>query len=1010
MLDDLQDEPENPLLGKSWMIPSPSPQPSPSGRGRHRVQRSKFENITPPHTGRRFSLSLGERVGVRGKKCRNRDGGRLLQAQPISTGEAKACGGSGSLSLDHWSSVLQWWLVLLSLFVSTPPSNAAGQYTLAFWREIGGYENHAAPAGGGGIYAAFVHVWDENGQPLAGKQIYTSWGVLLGTTDPNGFVEIELRRPNGYDFQVRDGAQLTDTTPVLSVERPPNWGHYSFEIGFLFKQDSTHPGVFDTSYFGTLNASGSDLCLNLSAPCTRSLAYYSTAPDNYCSDQSVLGNWTASHGQTFVATGNRVIALKAFMAAGFNVHFYWTVQILEGGPNGTPIGPPRSTRVLVDGEYFPILVTWGVNDVQVVPGRTYYFRVTRTEGVNVYRVNRDNYPDGNYFENDVSVPGAELMGLVVCADYIDAGPVGTLTGFVHDTDNNPLPGALVKLTDLGLYSTTVEDGSYAVPYIPAGIYDVIASKAGYVAEVNSAVAIEDGLETISSFTLALQTNTPSGAIVTNGSSLLQPFEALPGWSSSFDASWGSAATFGIVPGGQSGNALEGVRTGPGSSARAQVLPVKPNTLYQLSVWIRCPSFGSGYWAEFGYKNGNFTAQDFDGNSGTWTVVKKFSDTGVNGNGNVWTLYSANFNSGASSQVSVGFKLGAATGTGPTVQWDQLSLVSLVLLGLASAIANSPSNVAVCFTEPVRETAATNLANIRLVSGAGALPLLGASLVNGTNLTLATAAQAWRTDYTLTVSNITALVQPAGLTGRNGQLTVRAPMALLSLDDATLWKFEQSGTDLGTAWRAKGYNDAAWPDGAAPLGWSSGPLPDVLRTALSPATNKITFYFRKHFSIPSTVTNVLLRLRTLIDDGAVFWLNGAELLRLGITNNPVTFTTRASRAIGLAAWEGPFDVPGTSLTPGTNVLAVEVHQVDPASPDVVFGTSLEALVWPSQIPATNVVLALSRQPGAINFTWTEPAVTLESATDPAGPWSPFLGATNSLTVFTTNGWRFFRLRQ
>ena len=38
-------------------------------------------------------------------------------------------------------------------------------------------------------------------------------------------------------------------------------------------------------------------------------------------------------------------------------------------------------------------------------------------------------------------------------------------------------------------------------------------------------------------------------------------------------------------------------------------------------------------------------------------MKKFSDTGTNGNGSTWTQYSATFNSGANTQISVGFKLG-----------------------------------------------------------------------------------------------------------------------------------------------------------------------------------------------------------------------------------------------------------------------------------------------------------------------------------------------------------------
>ena len=195
-------------------------------------------------------------------------------------------------------------LILLACLASL--TARAGQYTVAFWREAGAYENS-------GNHSAHVHVWDENGLPLANKQIYTSWGVLLGATDSDGYTEIVLNRPNGYDFQIRDGSNGSETTPIFNEERAPNFGQYSFEIGFLYKQNAATPLGFDTRSLGVINSTGSDACANLNAPHTRSLAYYSTFASNYCSDQYVLGNFVPAHGQTFVANGNRVIGMKALI-------------------------------------------------------------------------------------------------------------------------------------------------------------------------------------------------------------------------------------------------------------------------------------------------------------------------------------------------------------------------------------------------------------------------------------------------------------------------------------------------------------------------------------------------------------------------------------------------------------------------------------------------------------------------------------------------------------------------
>jgi hypothetical protein len=899
--------------------------------------------------------------------------------------------------------VKRLWVVAFSAagLVVLPALASAGQYGLAYWREVGAREN-------AGNHSAYVHVWDEKGQPLAGKQIYTSWGVLLGTTDPNGFVEIVLNRPNGYDFQVRDVVHTTDTSPVLSVERPPNWGHYSFELGFVFKQSAGAPGVFDTNYVGTLNASGTDLCLDLSAPCTRSLAYYSTFPSNYCSDEAALGNWTASHGQSFVATGNRVVAMKAMMAAGYNVHYYWTAQILEGGPNGTPLGPARSTRLMVDGEYFPILVKWGMNEVQVVPGRTYYFRITVAGGVNVWRINRDNYPLGNYYENDVSAPGAELMGLVVCAGYTNNGPLGGLSGVVRDVANQPIKDATVSLADAGLYTTTAADGSYSLPLVPAGTWDVSAAKAGYTAGLNRGVAVSAGQTTVCSFNLAVQSSTPGSGIITNGNSYLQPFEFLPTWTTTFDASWGNAASFVLEAGGQTGNALQATRTGTGSSARVQVFPVRPNTAYSVSAWIRCPSFALPYWAECACKPGNYSAQDFDANPATWLLIRKFSDTGENGNGNVWRQYTINLNSGNNSQLSVGFKLGASTGTGPAIRWDQLAIASLALPGLAGAVANSSSTLTVQFGEPVSETSATNPANYALSGPEGPLPLLGAMLLQGTNLVLATGQQVGRTDYMISVSNVVNFLQPPGLTGLNGRLAVRVPFTLITPDDTTLWSYEQSGTDLGTAWRASTYNDGGWPIGAALLAGSTASLPEPIRTPLTTAPGKTTYYFRKSFRFPAAATNGLVRLRPIVADGAVFWLNGAELLRVGITNNPVLFSTPASRSVAFPGYEGPFDLGVPGLVTGTNVLAIEVHKRDPGGDQIVFGTSLEALILPSQLPYP--ALSCTFQTNWLTLSWIGSSATLEMATNAAGPWVAQPGALSPASFPATNAVGFFRLRE
>src|SRR5262249_7730456 len=148
-------------------------------------------------------------------------------------------------------------------------------------------------------------------------------------------------------------------------------------------------------------------------------------------------------------------------------------------------------------------------------------------------------------------------------------------------------------------------------------------------------------------------------------------------------------------------------------------------------------------------------------------------------------------------------------------------------------------------------------------------------------------------------------------------------------------------NLGTAWRAPGYDDSAWPSGPALLALDGcGCLPDTIRTPLTVAAGRITYYFRTHFNVASNLSISQLALSHVIDDGAVIYLNGVEVHRPNMRAGNITFTTQASAAVSHAVTQGPFGISLANLVPGDNVLAVEVHQNGTASPDVAFGLKLD----------------------------------------------------------------------
>jgi hypothetical protein len=171
----------------------------------------------------------------------------------------------------------------------------------------------------------------------------------------------------------------------------------------------------------------------------------------------------------------------------------------------------------------------------------------------------------------------------------------------------------------------------------------------------------------------------------------------------------------------------------------------------------------------------------------------------------------------------------------------------------------------------------------------------------------------------------------------------APPAVPTLIAAgSAWKYLDNGSDQGAAWRAAGFNDSAWQSGAAQLGYGDGDEATVV--ASGPSSNKyITTYFRHHFAVADASAVTALALRLLRDDGAVVYLNGVEVFRSNMPTGTITHLTRAASTESSAAsraWHEAALSPAL-LSDGDNVLAVEVHQVNPTSGDISFDLELTA---------------------------------------------------------------------
>ncbi len=293
-----------------------------------------------------------------------------------------------------------------------------------------------------------------------------------------------------------------------------------------------------------------------------------------------------------------------------------------------------------------------------------------------------------------------------------------------------------------------------------------------------------------------------------------------------------------------------------------------------------------------------------------------------------------------------------------------------------------------------------------VSAVGTAPLSyrwrfnGATIAGATQTTFAIGgAQPTNSgDYSVVVSNaIGTATSGAAYLLVQGALFTTQQVSLIPLHQ--VWKYHQAGTDLGDTWRVPEFDDAAWPSGPALLGFENTvPYPyfEPMTTPLVPAGagGPNTVYFRARFGFTNADSSVVLVATNFVDDGAVYYLNNAEVARLNVGPGAVNHATSATNAVP----EGQTNVlafPATNLALGDNVLAVEVHQTTTSSSDVVFGLSLDATVTTTNRPA--LLNARMQTDGVFQLTLTGVPgwrYTIDRSFDLV-TWTPLVTVTNLL---------------
>lgn len=251
----------------------------------------------------------------------------------------------------------------------------------------------------------------------------------------------------------------------------------------------------------------------------------------------------------------------------------------------------------------------------------------------------------------------------------------------------------------------------------------------------------------------------------------------------------------------------------------------------------------------------------------------------------------------------------------------------------------------------------------------------------------------------------ALVSFTGTSSSNVTLVARGGTSQIpsNTPPPAVWRYLDTGIQPAATWFSDpAFDDSLWESGIPEFGAQDG---DERTVVDNTTTTQKTWYFRHKFNVSNPAAITSLTLRTIIDDGAVVYINGAEVKRINLPDPPVviTHTTEAPNRVEPAEETiESFPIPPSALIAGENLIAVEVHQSN--SPvDLSFDLELTAsqtLNEPGNFALNASIGPISAQK-SFTTLGSNPATTNVSGALPAGTttWSGVMRVTGDVTVPT-----------
>ena len=164
----------------------------------------------------------------------------------------------------------------------------------------------------------------------------------------------------------------------------------------------------------------------------------------------------------------------------------------------------------------------------------------------------------------------------------------------------------------------------------------------------------------------------------------------------------------------------------------------------------------------------------------------------------------------------------------------------------------------------------------------------------------------------------------------GQIIDHWETAIFNYDT---WKYFVGTSEPAATWRSLPFDDSGWPQGPGGFGYGDNDDNTVIPQCIS-------VFIRIKFNVADTsiISGALLSMD--YDDGFVAYLNDVEIARAGITGSHPVFNQTGNDHEAVMYSSGapePFYIEEstlkTTILPGDNVLAIQIHNSSETSSDL-----------------------------------------------------------------------------